>query len=42
MRRQGPSITITIEDPNGPREVQKLLKRIMIERLLAMRGERRP
>lgn len=38
MRRQGPSVTFTIEDPNGPKEVQKLLKRLIVEKLLAMRG----
>ncbi len=42
MRRQGPSVTFTIEDPNRPKEVQKLLKQIILEKLLAMRGRGGP
>ncbi len=39
MKRRGPNVTYTLVDPNSPGEVQKLLKALLVEKLLAVRPE---
>ena len=39
MKRHGPDVTFTFVNPNSPREVQKLLKALLVEKLLAVRLE---
>ncbi len=36
MKQQNPKVKYTIIDPNPPREVQNLLKSIIVEKLLAV------
>ena len=37
MKRERPKVTYTVVDPNRPCEVQKALKRMIAEKLLAMK-----
>ena len=39
MKRHGPDVAFTFVNPNSPREVQKLLKALLVEKLLAVRLE---
>ena len=40
MKQERQKVKYTIVDPNGPGEVQKLLKAMLVEKLLAMRADR--
>lgn len=40
MRRHSPKVTYTVVNPNEPREIRKLLKTLIVEKLTAVKRGR--